>query len=291
MTGKYASSTGMVINELRLNPNQKCLGHVLSAAGYETSYLGKWHLWAKELGGHREIRNAFTPPGLHRLGFDGFWAAYNFNHDNYKAWYFRDTPQPHRIRGYGPDHFTDLAIQRIRTHARGGRPFALVLSYSPPHDPWTADNVPAEWLDKFRGVEFPLAGLPIPKQVEGVDLSGLARGQPGNGPDLAFLQGMGHTCDWSDGFEWRALRDRRFTYAVYRSDGRELLFDNVADPRQAKDLAADAAHREKLAELRGKLRRKMAELGDTFEACSWYRDHWTKDRVILRGATGEFRRK
>jgi hypothetical protein len=25
--------------ELRLNPNQDCLGHVLTAAGYETSFL------------------------------------------------------------------------------------------------------------------------------------------------------------------------------------------------------------------------------------------------------------
>jgi hypothetical protein len=35
----------------------------------------------------------------------------------------------------------------------------------------------------------------------------------------------------------------------------------------------------------------MKELGDTFEACSWYRDQWTENRVILRGAKGEFHRE
>ena len=29
-TGKYSSSTGMVINELRLNPNQRAMGHVFT---------------------------------------------------------------------------------------------------------------------------------------------------------------------------------------------------------------------------------------------------------------------
>ncbi len=31
----------MVINEVRLNPNQRCIGHVLTGGGYETAYIGK----------------------------------------------------------------------------------------------------------------------------------------------------------------------------------------------------------------------------------------------------------
>ncbi len=62
-TGKYTTSTGMVINELRMNPNHRCLGHVLTEAGYDTAYIGKWHLWANELGNHLDPKNSFTPPG------------------------------------------------------------------------------------------------------------------------------------------------------------------------------------------------------------------------------------
>ena len=36
LTGKYASSTGVVVNELRLNPNHDTLAHVLKAAGSRT---------------------------------------------------------------------------------------------------------------------------------------------------------------------------------------------------------------------------------------------------------------
>src|SRR5919199_634873 len=62
-TGKYQSSTGMVINELRLSPEHECLGHVLTRNKYRTAYIGKWHLWANELGPHELTRNGFVPPG------------------------------------------------------------------------------------------------------------------------------------------------------------------------------------------------------------------------------------
>ncbi|MHA1727548.1 MAG: sulfatase-like hydrolase/transferase [Promethearchaeota archaeon] len=75
--GKYTISTGMVINELRMNPNHQCLAHILINIGYETAYIGKWYLWANQLGNHDKISNSFVPPGLNRLGFDGYWPGYN----------------------------------------------------------------------------------------------------------------------------------------------------------------------------------------------------------------------
>src|SRR5215472_5560689 len=70
MTGKCQSSTGMVINELRLSPEHETFGQVLTRGGYRTAYIGKWHLWASELGNHDQTRNGFVPPGAYRLGFD-----------------------------------------------------------------------------------------------------------------------------------------------------------------------------------------------------------------------------
>ena len=46
-TGKYPSSTGMVINELRSMPDPDAIGHVLTKSGYDTAYIGKWHLFGK----------------------------------------------------------------------------------------------------------------------------------------------------------------------------------------------------------------------------------------------------
>jgi hypothetical protein len=72
---------------------------------------------------------------------------------------------------------------------------------------------------------------------------------------------------------------------VRRAAG-ELLFDNQADPCQLVNLADDPRHAERREHFRRMLKRRMAELSDTFEQCTWYRDHWTEDRNILRGARG-----
>jgi len=131
-----------------------------------------------------------------------------------------------------------------------------------------------------------LMGLPSPSEVEGMDLSPLARGQTAPEPEFAFLQGMGHTFLWIDGHEWRALRDKRFTYATYRVDGSELLFDNQIDPYQMENQVNNPDYSKKLKEFREKLQDKKDELNDGFHECSWYRDHWTSDRIVLQGAKG-----
>jgi hypothetical protein len=42
-----------------------------------------------------------------------------------------------------------------------------------------------------------------------------------------------------------------------------------------------------LAEYRDRLAAKRRALNDTFETCTWYRDHWTDgNRNVLRGARG-----
>jgi arylsulfatase A-like enzyme len=126
--------------------------------------------------------------------------------------------------------------------------------------------------------------LPIPREVEGVDLSHCALERAGAVPQAALMQNTGACAIWEDGHEWRALRDGRYTYAVFRVDGSELLFDNVADPWQMKNLTSDPEATPVLARFRTMLKARMADLKDTFECCTWYRDHWTADRVILRGA-------
>ena len=130
----------------------------------------------------------------------------------------------------------------------------------------------------------------IPKTVEGMNLSKLALGQQGPEPEFALLQGMGHTYLWDDGFEWRAIRDKQYTYGRYLKDGKELLFDNKNDPLQSKDLANSPQYKEKLSELRQKMNAKLASINDEFKKCSWYRDNWTKDRVIMKAGPGVFKR-
>ena len=408
MTGKYQSSTGMVINELRLSPEHECFAQVLTRAGYRTAYIGKWHMWANELGRHGDTKNGFVPPGPYRLGFDGLWAGYNFNHTYYNAPYFRDTPRREIHKVYEPDSQTGMAIDWIRGAAGKQQPFALFLSWGPPHDPWGSDNVPPEYAEMFRGMKLPvrpnyseqrdpyadswatpspdyyanlpqymrayyaqtanidwnlgrlmtaleetgvandtifvftsdhgemfgshgrrakyifyeeaarvpflirwpnhtppgkssnacfhspdimptlldMMSLPVPRAVEGASFSRVALGKGGKYADAAILQGMGTTAAWKDGTEWRAMRDQQYTYAVYRVDGKELLFDNSKDPFQMKNLAEDRSHSKTLAHFRERLGKWRKDHNDVFEACSWYQNRWTKDRNIVNTATG-----
>lgn len=407
LTGKYTSSTGMVINELRLSPEHDCIGHALTRAGYDTSYIGKWHLWANELGHHDETRNAFIPPGPYRMGFDGLWAAYNFNHDSFNAPYFRDTPDRKFWEQYEPDSQTTMAIDYLKSAAHQDRPFALFLSWGPPHDPWTWDNVPEHLRERFARKDIPLSpnyseeidphcdgwqrpdeeylanlrqymqgyyaqttnidanlgrmmraldelglsddtifvftsdhgemfgshgrraklifyeeacrvpfllrwtntvpaavrdacfstvdvmptllglmNIPCPETAEGTDCSQLVLGHGGEEPDAAYMQGIGATAAWVDGSEWRAMRDKQYTYAIYRSDGQELLFDHMADPYQMTNLADDPAHAATMRHYRAKLLDWMNRHNDAFHACSWYESRWTKDRNIVATARG-----
>ncbi len=157
MTGKYQSSTGMVINELRLSPEHECFGEVLTRGGYQTAYIGKWHLWAAQQGHHDLIKNGFTPPGPYRLGFNQQWAAYNFNHIYNHAPYFLNDATPHIRKQYEPDSQTDAAIEYLKSRAHSTEPFALFLSWGPPHYPWGLDNVPPDYAELFRNTNLPLA--------------------------------------------------------------------------------------------------------------------------------------
>ena len=92
---------------------------MLSRAGYDTAYIGKWHLGGVP-------RDRFIPPE-ERLGFD-YWRACNCNHDYYHAWYDDNDGNRFCIDGYEPAAQTELALDYLRTRAEDGAPWAMVLS-------------------------------------------------------------------------------------------------------------------------------------------------------------------
>lgn len=136
-----------------------------------------------------------------------------------------------------------------------------------------------------------LIGCPnlIPEEVEGLDLSHVVYGGEGKTPEFAFMQGMGHTAKWINGFEWRAVRDKRYTYAKYLRDGSEVLLDRKKDPHCVHNFVHDPEYESVVHDLREKMRGKMTELNDQFMPCTWYRDNWMyKSFSIKASARGEF---
>ena len=146
LTGQYPLTNGVFLNDVRLPTDRPTLGTILRDAGYDTAYIGKWHL-----DGNR--RGAFTPPGPRRQGFQ-FWAAANCTHDYLRSFYYRDTPERLSWDGYDAAAQTGMAVDYIASRPKD-TPFALVVSWGPPHNPYR--DLPREYLDRYpvEDVEVP----------------------------------------------------------------------------------------------------------------------------------------
>ena len=95
------------------------------------------------------------PPGPYRLGFDQEWKAYDFSHKYYDGFYYEDAFDRIDVPGYEPHTQTDLAIDYLKRRRASDDPFALFLSYGPPHDPWRWDNCLEPFNHLFRNETFP----------------------------------------------------------------------------------------------------------------------------------------
>lgn len=132
-----------------------------------------------------------------------------------------------------------------------------------------------------------LAGVPIPRSVEGTDHSGAFTGDPANvGPDSVFLMNFSKYFDWfQDGAEWRGVRTRTHMYCV-RLDGTEELYDLTADPLQMTNIAA-SCEAPLLAELKQKLSAHQRQRRDELVACSEWACWLDAQRRVIRNASGE----
>lgn len=122
MTGNYPLRNGILANDMRLDENAQSLGVVCKKAGYRTGYVGKWHL---------DGLRGFTPSGKRRQGFD-FWYKSIYHQPFSQSYYIQDNPERIRVQGWAPTYATDTAIEFMKEES--DKPFALVVSYSPPHN-------------------------------------------------------------------------------------------------------------------------------------------------------------
>ena len=159
MTGRHSLSTSMVSNcqpglDQELSEKEVCIGDVLKANGYQTGYIGKWHL---EMPSRNKSENppdapedpwdGWIPPGPRRHGFD-FWYAYNCAHAHFNQNYWKDTPQQIYSGKWSPEHEVDIAVNFIKNRKKD-KPFALFVSHNPPHGPYIApEKYKAVYKDK-----------------------------------------------------------------------------------------------------------------------------------------------
>ena len=127
MSGMHPLKNGAFMNDTPLIPNKtKLLAEVLKENGYQTAYIGKWHL----LGGDRDRP---IPENL-RYGFDTVLT--NNCHVDFRAGksFFWNQNEEKEFFGdwevYGQ---TQQALQYL-DDIDDDKPFALIVSWHPPHD-------------------------------------------------------------------------------------------------------------------------------------------------------------
>lgn len=125
MTSRWPYQQGVIDNKIPLGDDEHTLGKLFGAAGYDTAYIGKWHL-----GGTR----------AERFGFDHSLIWGNTGDHWEGSTYHPKDGDPVSPKGYNATLMTDQAISYIAGHRK--RPFFLMLSWNPPHSKFT--NAPPD---------------------------------------------------------------------------------------------------------------------------------------------------
>ena len=142
LTGQHALTHGVFVNDVHLAEDAVSMGKLFKAAGYDTAYVGKWHVDGRG-------RSNYIPPES-RQGFD-YWKALECTHSYNSSKYFAgDSDQPLKWQGYDAIEQTKDVQAFIRNRKRAGEdaaPFLLVLSWGPPHAPY--DTAPEAYRQLY----------------------------------------------------------------------------------------------------------------------------------------------
>jgi len=146
LTGKYNHLNGQLDNRLktRINTGQSMYPKYLQQNGYETSWIGKWH-----------INN-------HPQHFD-YWKILPGQGLYYNPDFINMDSSRVRIDGYATDIITDEALQWLDDGRNKNKPFSLVIGHKAPHREWQPDiqdleafgdkkfELPSNFFDNYQG--------------------------------------------------------------------------------------------------------------------------------------------
>lgn len=140
LTGQRPLTHGVFMNDVQLDTNAVTMAKVFASEGYNTGYIGKWHL-----DGHGRLQN--VPPGKRRQGFE-FWKGNECTHNyNESVYYDNDDPTSKIWEGYDTFEQTDAVIDYIKEKEPSENPFLMVVSYGTPHAPY--HTAPESYRNRF----------------------------------------------------------------------------------------------------------------------------------------------
>ncbi len=168
-TGLHPTRTGCWRNGIALPPGEpETLADRMGALGYQTGYIGKWHLASnrgRNLPDDRptaRFERRAVPPAR-RGGYRDAWVAADaLEHTSGPngGHVYDESGDRVDLRGYRVDALTDIAIDRL-DRFDDDRPFFLFVSFLEPHHQNNRFRTigPTGWAKRFRSFERP-ADLP-----------------------------------------------------------------------------------------------------------------------------------
>lgn len=167
MTGMYPLHNKVVGNcnsqtapyGVELPQDARCWSDVLKDMGYNTGYIGKWHLdspykpYVDTYNNWGEVAwNEWCPPER-RHGFE-YWIAYGTYDNHLKPMYWNTTAQRdsfYYVNQWGPAYEATKAIEYIEAQKGNKQPFALVVSMNPPHTGY--ELVPDKYKEMYKDLD------------------------------------------------------------------------------------------------------------------------------------------
>ena len=136
VTGQYPHQHGVIDNDTPLNTNTPNFPRELQKNGYNTGFVGKWHM-----GGNNDMPR----PGFeYWLSFEGqgqyFDPSLNLNGERIER------------SGYMTEILTEYAVDFIKSNTNGNRPYFLYLSHKAVHEPFEASEKHSGY---YRGLDIP----------------------------------------------------------------------------------------------------------------------------------------
>lgn len=133
-TGVYATQCGCYWNGIPLPDNITPLAHYFNEAGYETAYIGKWHLASDRLPGIGLHCESSAVPKA-KQGEYQYWRAADvleFTSHGYDGYVFDGDGNRLDFKGYRADCINDFALEFLEKREKD-KPFFLFISQLEPH--------------------------------------------------------------------------------------------------------------------------------------------------------------
>lgn len=130
-TGLYATESGCYTNAISLPLNTKTIAHYFNEAGYDTAYIGKWHLASDRTCNHYETINV----PVERRGGYRYWMAADvleFTSHGYNGYVFDTAGEKRDFIGYRADCINNFAIDYLHNRPKD-KPFFMFVSQIEPH--------------------------------------------------------------------------------------------------------------------------------------------------------------